>query len=145
MTLFTRRDSHRGKPRRFGVEHVNSTCLHGYKARRPKDYHTIKSAANGAFGRHERRESAGMRLVTAASRWRSRARRSMALVVSTSPHRHHRNAPHRHRLPVGRRTSRRASQSNRSFWCPLSAFLARFTRMLSMCAPSVRAPGTPFG
>jgi hypothetical protein len=32
---------------------------------------------NGAFGRHERHESAGMRLVTAASRCRSSVRRSI--------------------------------------------------------------------
>jgi len=30
------------------------------------------SSANGAFGRHEQHESDGIRLVTAASRWRSR-------------------------------------------------------------------------
>jgi hypothetical protein len=39
------------------------------------------SSANGAFGRHERHDSAGMRLVTAASRWRSSVRRSTACVV----------------------------------------------------------------
>jgi hypothetical protein len=32
------------------------------------------SLAKGAFGRHERQDSAGIRLVTAASRWRSSVR-----------------------------------------------------------------------
>ena len=39
------------------------------------------SSANGAFGRQERHDSAGMRLVTAASGWRSSVRRSMPLVM----------------------------------------------------------------
>jgi hypothetical protein len=39
------------------------------------------SSAEGAFGRQERHESDGIRLVTAASRWWSSVRRSMALVV----------------------------------------------------------------
>jgi len=39
------------------------------------------SSANGAFGRHERHESEGMRLVTAASGWRSSVRKSIALIV----------------------------------------------------------------
>jgi hypothetical protein len=32
---------------------------------------SFTSSVNGACGRHERHDSAGMRLVTAASRWRS--------------------------------------------------------------------------
>jgi hypothetical protein len=39
------------------------------------------SSANGASGRHERHESEGMRLVTAASGWRSSLRKSIALIV----------------------------------------------------------------
>jgi hypothetical protein len=39
------------------------------------------SSANGAFGRQPRHDSAGMRLVTAAPRWRSIQRRSAAAVV----------------------------------------------------------------
>jgi hypothetical protein len=39
------------------------------------------SSANGAFGRHERQDNAGMRLVTAASLWRSSVRKSIALMV----------------------------------------------------------------
>jgi hypothetical protein len=44
------------------------------------------SSAKGAWGRRERQES-----VTAASRWRSRVRRSMALVVRQAGHCTHRN------------------------------------------------------
>ena len=39
------------------------------------------SSANGAFGRHDRHDNAGMRLVTAASWCRSSARKSIALMV----------------------------------------------------------------
>src|SRR6266567_5636445 len=39
------------------------------------------SSANGAFGRHERQDNAGMRLLRAASRCRSSVRRSIAFVV----------------------------------------------------------------
>jgi hypothetical protein len=49
------------------------------------------SSANGAFGRHERQDSAGIRLVTAASRWRSSVRKSIAFVVRQAGQRTHRN------------------------------------------------------
>lgn len=49
------------------------------------------SSANGAFGLHERHESAGMRLVTAASRLRSSIRRSTSLIVRQAGQRTHRN------------------------------------------------------
>src|SRR6516165_8669596 len=49
------------------------------------------SSANGAFGRHERHESEGMRLVTAASGCRSSVRKSMALIVRQAGQRTHRN------------------------------------------------------
>ncbi len=47
------------------------------------------SSANGAFGRHERHDSAGMKLVTAASGWRSNERRSMLLVDRQAGQRTH--------------------------------------------------------
>ena len=47
--------------------------------------------ANGAFGRQERHDSAGMRLVTAASGWRSSGRRSMPLGMRQAGQRTHRN------------------------------------------------------
>ena len=49
------------------------------------------SSANGAFGRHERQDSVGMRLVTAASRCRSSVRRSTALIVRQAGQRTQRN------------------------------------------------------
>jgi hypothetical protein len=39
------------------------------------------SLANGTCGQHERQDISGIRLVTAASRWRSSVRRSMSRVV----------------------------------------------------------------
>jgi hypothetical protein len=44
-----------------------------------------RRSANGAFGRHERQDSDGIRLVIAASRWRSSVRRSMSRVVRLMP------------------------------------------------------------
>ena len=55
-----------------------------------RGFYTI-SSANGAFGRHERHDSAGMRLVTAALRCRSSVRRSIAFVVRQAGQRTHRN------------------------------------------------------
>ena len=52
---------------------------------------SFTSSANGAFGRHERHDSAGTRLVTAASRWRSSLRRSSACVVRQAGQRTHKN------------------------------------------------------
>ena len=52
---------------------------------------SLTSSANGAFGRHERQDSAGMRLVTAASAWRSSVRKSIALIVRHAGQRTHRN------------------------------------------------------
>jgi hypothetical protein len=49
------------------------------------------SSAKGAFGRHARHDNAGMRLVTAASGWRSSVRRSMICVVRQAGQRTHRN------------------------------------------------------
>jgi MFS family permease len=49
------------------------------------------SSAKGAFGRHERQDNAGMRVVTAASRCRSSVRRSIAFVVRQAGQRTHRN------------------------------------------------------
>jgi hypothetical protein len=49
------------------------------------------SSANGAFGRHERQDNAGMRPVTAASGCRSSARRSIALIVLQAGQRTYRN------------------------------------------------------
>jgi hypothetical protein len=49
------------------------------------------SSANGAFGRHDRQDNAGMRPVTAASRCRSSVRRSIAFMVRQAGHRTHRN------------------------------------------------------
>jgi hypothetical protein len=49
------------------------------------------SSANGACGRHDRHESAGMRLVTVASGWRSSARKSIEVVVLQPGQRTHRN------------------------------------------------------
>jgi hypothetical protein len=48
------------------------------------------SSANGAFGWHERQDSAGIRLVTAASGWRSSVCRSIAFVVRQAGRRTHR-------------------------------------------------------
>ena len=49
------------------------------------------SSAKGAFGRHERHESEGMRLVTAAFGWRSSVRKLIALIVRHAGQRTHRN------------------------------------------------------
>jgi hypothetical protein len=49
------------------------------------------NSAKGAFGRHERQDSAGMRLDTVASGWRSSLRRSMLLVERHAGQRTHRN------------------------------------------------------
>jgi len=49
------------------------------------------SSANGAFGRQDRQESAGMRLVTAALWCRSRVRKSIAFMVWHAGQRTHRN------------------------------------------------------
>src|SRR6478672_8970662 len=54
-------------------------------------FDSLTSSANGAFGRHERHDSAGMRLVTAASWWRSSVRRSRACVVRQAGQRTHKN------------------------------------------------------
>jgi hypothetical protein len=48
------------------------------------------SSANRASGRHDRHDSAGMRLVTAASWCRSSVRKSIALMVWQVGHRTHR-------------------------------------------------------
>jgi hypothetical protein len=49
------------------------------------------SSANGACSRHDRQESAGMRLVSADQGWRSRVRRSIACIVRQAGQRTHRN------------------------------------------------------
>jgi hypothetical protein len=46
------------------------------------------SSANGAFGRHERHDSDGMRFITAASGWRSTA--SFCSAVTLAKRRQHR-------------------------------------------------------
>jgi hypothetical protein len=51
------------------------------------------SSANRASGRHDRHDSAGMRLVTAASWCRSSVRKSIALMVWQAGHRTHRPIP----------------------------------------------------
>jgi hypothetical protein len=76
------------------------------------------SSANGAFGRHERQDNAGMRLVTAASWCRSSVRRSIALVMRQAGQRTHKNqwravtaAPIVGENSIGMRFARRSFQS----------------------------------
>ena len=52
---------------------------------------SFTSSANGACGRHERHDNAGMRLLTAASGWRSSVRRSKSPVQRQAGRRAHRD------------------------------------------------------
>jgi hypothetical protein len=58
------------------------------------------SSANGAFGQHQRHDSAGARLVTAASRWGQHPCGPDVLKIeeSSNPKIHQRLADLRHRL-----------------------------------------------